>query len=229
MYMHFNKIPSGYKIPVLVYHCVNDIIRGEPQYTIKPADMETHISLLLKSGYTLITFEDLPNIDKIEKPIILTFDDGYADNYDNLFPLLKKYNVRVTISVIYGMLGTDGKMTAAQLREMSDSGLVSIQSHCMSHVPLDSLNESQLEYEIVESKRQITGIIQKEPFLICYPFGIYSSSVIKLAEKYYLLGLSTDNKCWVTGGNNYAIGRHYVDNDLTGQDFLDNVSWFIHN
>ena len=70
---------------------------------------------------------------------------------------------------------------------------------------------------------------QKEPFLICYPFGIYSSSVIKLAEKYYSLGLSTDNKCWVTGGNNYAIGRHYVDNDLTGQDFLENVSWFIHN
>ncbi len=72
--MHYYKIPAGIKVPVLVYHCVNDIVNGEPKYFVKPADMEIHISLLLKSGYTLITFEDLPNIDKIKKPILLTFD-----------------------------------------------------------------------------------------------------------------------------------------------------------
>ena len=68
-----------------------------------------------------------------EKPVILTFDDGYDDNYTELFPLLQKYNAKATIFVIPKAIGTPHKMTAEQIYELSRSGLVSIQSHTYSH------------------------------------------------------------------------------------------------
>ena len=71
----------------------------------------------------------------------LTLDDGYEDNYTNLFPLLKKYQAKATISVVTGSIGQPGILTADQIREMSDSGLVEFASHTVTHPHLTSLDD----------------------------------------------------------------------------------------
>ncbi|MBQ1372083.1 MAG: polysaccharide deacetylase family protein, partial [Oscillospiraceae bacterium] len=123
-----DAVPAGYRIPVLMYHAVSDHLWGEAELFASPAILEEEIQAMLNAGYTPITFEDLDHIQEIEKPVMLTFDDGYDDNYTELFPILQKYNVKATVFVIVNDIGKNHKVTEAQIREMSDSGLVSIQS-----------------------------------------------------------------------------------------------------
>ena len=91
--------------------------------------MEEQLRYLVDNGYEPIWFSDLAELEQYEKPVILTFDDGYDDNYTELLPLLRKYNVKATVFMIADAMGMQHKMTEEQVREMADSGLVSIQSH----------------------------------------------------------------------------------------------------
>ena len=124
-----DAVPEGYRVPILMYHAVSDDCWGIRELFVSPQSMEEQLQFLTENGYTTIWFEDLPNIAQYKKPIILTFDDGYDDNYTELFPLLKKYNAKATIFVIADRMDMEHKMTVEQAKEMSDSGLVSIQSH----------------------------------------------------------------------------------------------------
>lgn len=206
-----DKIIAGRKVPVLMYHCVSDTPWSEnTDLFVRPSELEKQISLLLSKGYTFITFEDLNDLDKISKPVMMTFDDGYDDNYTNLFPILKKYNVKATVFMIYNDLWKKHKLTVPQLQEMSESGLVSIQSHTMTHGYLSNMNAEQLESETGESKLRLARLTHKEPFVLCYPTGYYSSLSLQYTEKYYEYGLIMSGSPWVTGRNSYTIGRYYV-------------------
>jgi len=86
------KIPEGYSVPTLMYHGVSDNMWGMTELFVKPAEMEKQIKYLVENGYTPIWFEDLVHVDQIEKPVILTYDDGYVDNYvDFLESFLEKF------------------------------------------------------------------------------------------------------------------------------------------
>ena len=224
--MKDRPVPRGYRVPVLVYHSVGDVFYNDPVYSMHPADLEEHIVHLKNLGYTYITMDDLPELEQIKKPVIMTFDDGYADNYDNLFPLLKKQEAKAVVSVICGEIGAKGRLTEQQIREMSDSGLVSVQSHTMSHQALDTMSKDQLEYELGESKRRIGWITGKEPAAICYPMGRCSESVILCAKKYYSYGIAGEGTCFVTGRNPYEIKRLFMYRGITAKELGDCISWY---
>ena len=221
------KIPSGYKIPVLVYHSVSEIPFNIPIYSIEPDIMQSHIEILLNSGYNFITFDDLPNIERIKKPILLTYDDGYENNFNYLFPILKKYNVKATISIIFNNIGVSRYLNLQQIQTMQESKLVSFQSHTLSHVDLNTIDESQIEFELSESKSQISKLIKKEPVAIFYPYGNFSANVIKIAEKYYEYGVTVNSNCWTTGNDDYAIGRLFVGRGLPARELLNKLSCWV--
>ena len=89
------------EIPVMMYHRVveKELLNSRYNIFATQALLERQIKSFLADGYQLVTFKDLKN-KAIERPMILTFDDGYLDNYQNLFPLLKKYNVKAVIFVL---------------------------------------------------------------------------------------------------------------------------------
>lgn len=194
-------------IPVLMYHAVADNPWGLKELFVKPSDMEAQIKYLTENGYTTITFEDLPYLDMIEKPVMLTFDDGYDDNYTELFPILQKYNAKATIFVITGSIGTKNMMTEEQIKEMSDSGLVSIQSHTVSHPSMPSVPSDKLKSELANSKTVLTRITGKIPFVLAYPNGEYSDSVIAAMKEYYDYGLKKDGGIYTVGESVYKIDR----------------------
>ena len=218
-----DAIPTGYPVPVLMYHAVSDNLWGISELFVSPARLEEQLKALVEGGYTAITFEDLDRIDEIEKPVLLTFDDGYDDNYTELFPLLKKYNVKATIFMIVNDIGKNHKLTLEQLQEMSDSGLVSIQSHTMSHGYLDEMGESRLHAEHYDSMLALARITGKQPFVLCYPSGRNAGYTREITAQYYEFGLNMGGPCYVTGDAPYRIYRYYISRYIDLETFLRDI------
>jgi len=214
------EIPQGKKIPILMYHAVSDDLWGLPGLFASPSEMEKQLAYLVDNGYDPIWFEDIQNLDQYDKPVIITLDDGYDDNYTELYPLLQKYNVKATIFVIGTGLPEHHKMTHEQIRELADSGLVSIQSHTMSHYDLAPMSEEELRYEMGESKRVITRITGREPFVVCYPTGSYTELTLNVADDFHRFGTRTDENTADTSGNRMLMSRYTVSRETTLEDFI---------
>ena len=204
------EIPEDVDVPVLMYHAVSDNMWGINELFVSPSSMEEQMKYLVDNGYDPIWFEDLAHVEDYDKPVILTFDDGYDDNYTELFPLVQEYGVKVTVFVIGNAPGTNHKMTAEQIKEMSDSGLVSIQSHAYTHDYLDYMGEESLIWELGESQRVIADITGKVPYVICYPTGKYSDLTIEVGERYYLFGLKMNGGLYNTSDHPFRVNRYYI-------------------
>lgn len=205
------EIPEGYSVPTLMYHGVTNDLWGMTDLFVKPESMEELLRYLTENGYTTIWFEDLPHVDEIEKPVILTFDDGYMDNYTELYPILQKYNAKATIFVVTGTIDYNPRsLTSAQIKEMSQSGLVSIQSHTATHPYLKGQGREEQEWELVQSKLDLAAITGKEPTVICYPSGSYDEVTLELAKEHYCMGIDMNGLMYVTGEDPYQVERFYI-------------------
>ena len=205
-----DRIPADVNVPILMYHAVSDDLWGSAELFVSPAEMEKQLAYLQENGYTTITFEDLPRLDEIEKPILLTFDDGYRDNYTELFPLLQKYEAKATVFVITDAIGNDLYLTPEMITEMSESGLVSIQSHTDTHPDLDTLNEEDTRREMLDSQLKLMRITGKQPFVLCYPTGKYSDTTLEVIGDYYAYGLKMNGGIYNTSDDPYRINRVYI-------------------
>ena len=203
-------MPEGKRLPILMYHAVGDEPWGIASLFVRPDDLEEQLIYLKENGYTTITFEDVGRLDEIEKPVMLTFDDGYDDNYTQLLPLLKKHNAKATVFVITGEIGKPYYLTEEQIQEMSASGHISIQSHTVTHPFLSDLNEEQLEDELLGSKKTLARLTGKEPFVICYPTGKSSALSREVCARYYKFGLLMNGGVFTTNGDNFNITRSFV-------------------
>ena len=205
------ELPEDVNVPVLMYHAVSDNMWGIGELFVSPSDMEKQLVYLTENGYDPIWFQDLEHVEDYDKPVILTFDDGYDDNYTELFPLLQKYQVKATVFVIGNAMGNSHKMTEEQVKELSDSGLVTIQSHGYTHHDMDVMGEEELEYELGETWRIITRVTGKIPSVLCYPTGRYSSLTIEVGEKYYNFGLKMNGGLYNTSTNDpFEVNRYYI-------------------
>lgn len=214
-------IPAGVRIPVLMYHAVGDDIWGDEELFVSTADMEAQLAWLVEHGYTPIFLEDLARADQIEKPVLLTFDDGYKNNYEELFPLLQKYNCKVTIFVVTDLVDqADHKMTSEQIKELSDSGLVSIQSHTGSHPHLKQLSAENQREEMRRSKLALLRITGKEPYALCYPYGEYNKDTLNQMAGLYTVATKIGNLDYVTGQDRRTIARWYMKRSTTMEEFI---------
>ena len=197
-------------VPVLMYHAVSDDLWGYWDLFVSPQTIEEELLYLQENGFDTIWFEDLSHIEDYEKPVILTFDDGYDDNYTELFPLLQKYNAKATIFVIPKAIGTPHKMTAEQIYELSRSGLVSIQSHTYSHGNLSTMDEQTLVFEMEESQKYLAALTGQVPYAVCYPEGTRSELSIEVAGRYYDYGLLMNGQLYNTSDDPLRVKRFYV-------------------
>lgn len=217
-------VEEGIDVPILMYHAVSDQCWGIPQLFVSPKKLEEQLQYLQEKGYTTVTFEDFGNLAQIEKPVMLTFDDGYSDNYSELFPILKKYNAKATIFLIYNMLDQlPYYLTREQVLEMDQSGLVSFQCHTMSHPNLDTLNEEQLQYELVQSKLELTRLLKKEMFVVAYPSGKWNEQSIARTKEQYQFGLLSRGGTYETGDDRAKVSRYYVRRSTTLNEFIDMI------
>lgn len=215
------QIPEGYKVPVFMYHGVTDAVWGSAELFVSPSVLEEQLKYLVENGYDPIWFEDLREVDKYDKPVILTFDDGYLDNYTELFPLLQKHNVKATIFVITGWLGGEKYLTPEQVTEMSQSGLVSIQSHTWSHKDMDTLPAEAQREQMSQSKLDILRLTGKEPTVLCYPRGLASNTTLELLPEYYSFGVKMNGSVYYTGNDPRIVTRYYVTRGTSVESFAN--------
>ena len=204
------KPAENVNVPVLMYHAVSDDKWGYWDLFVSPQTIEEELQYLQENGYETIWFEDLSHVEDYEKPVILTFDDGYDDNYTELFPLLQKYSAKATIFVIPKAIGTAHKMTAEQIYELSQSGLVSIQSHTYSHGNLSTMNEETLIFEMEASRNYLAALTGQMPYAVCYPEGTRSELSIEVAGRYYDYGLLMNGQLYNTSDDPLRVKRYYI-------------------
>ena len=184
-----------------------------------PEELEKQLQYLSENGYETIFFEDLSHIEQYEKPVLLTFDDGYDDNAETLLPLLQKYGMKATIFLIAGDVGKPHKLTRAQLAELVQSGLVSIQSHGWSHRNMAALSPLALLWELVRSQSAIFTLTGRFPVALSYPNGNSSARTRKIASWFYTYGVRTCAGVYETGSDPLLIERITVSRDTTLDEF----------
>lgn len=182
-------------IPALMYHSISDPPPGWPaDLCVKPEVFEEHLRFLKEQGYNVVTARQamvlLKSGQNVMNTVMLTFDDGYEDNYTQAFPLLKKYGFRGNFFVIGKDIGktvnSNGVikyMSFAQLKEMQLQGM-EIGSHTMSHDPLAVIKPNYLPWEIYQPLNLFYENMGFWIAGIAFPNGSYNASVVAEIRKY---------------------------------------------
>ena len=218
-------------VPVLLYHHVADDYAEEDSIvTITPQRFEEHLQALLAAGYTPVSFSEYYKGQLPEKPIIITFDDGYESNYLYAYPLLQKYGVKAAIFAVVSTVGENpnGKphFTWEQAREMEQSGLVQIESHTLSHAGLTACDPVQLQRELRYSKYLLDTNLNKNCTVLAYPYGYYTDEIsAAAAQAGYTIQCRVGNK----GANPAAydggvLTRITTFGSWTGEELLWRIS-----
>lgn len=172
-----------------MYHEVSGDIRNTnkthkiaPFYDIPVTMFESQLQLLAENGYKSLLFEDVSNLKSDGKYIILTFDDGLKGNYRYALPVLRRYGFRATIFIAVDRIGSERFMSWSELGELKNQG-ISIQSHTMTHRPLQTLNEKEIYNELYLSKKTIEKVLHTKVLAVSFPHGSYNQEIITIARQ----------------------------------------------
>lgn len=193
--MTLNAVPdrtskvSEKKVPILMYHEISSYAHDNrvphhltPIYDLSVSIFEKQVKALAENGFHTVTLRESCNIDPGKKNIVLTFDDGLIGNFLYALPILKKYKLRAVFFVMVDAIGTEKYMNWAQLRDLLADGM-EVQSHTLSHRPLQTLSAEETYREIRGSKEKIEHELQTEVTALSFPHGSFNEAVIKIAAE----------------------------------------------
>ena len=220
---------NGTKVLVLNYHKVDNM---NISLSVLPEDFDRQMRYLSDHGYHTITPDDLYDSlegqkELPENPVLITFDDGYRDTYDNAYPILRKYGFKATIFVITSFLGTQPNyITWDQAREMDANG-ISIQSHTVDHKSMTDLTDDQLRYELVESKKKAEQELGHPVEFMAYPTGTYNLHIAQMVkEAGYKAAFTIKYGNVDKASNIYALERVPVfHTEDTNKSFLERIRY----
>jgi peptidoglycan/xylan/chitin deacetylase (PgdA/CDA1 family) len=184
-------------VPILMYHAVaENPSAATRRLSVSPRALDEQIAFLVDRGFTGMTFSDLADAFEAgkalpERPVVLTFDDGYADFASAAWPILRRYDFPATVFVTSGWIADAGPNAAgapldkmlncAQVRELAAAG-IEIGAHSHSHPELDQLADDTLCGELRVGRALLEDCIGAPVRALAYPFG-YSSPRVRLAAR----------------------------------------------
>lgn len=191
---------------ILVYHTIS--VQPQPleaNIDVSPKRFESHLKWLAKRREKVTTLENLLDVPESDRRIAITFDDGFKDNLTVALPLLEKYDLPMTIFVATDFIGKKDFLTKSELKTLADHPLVTVGSHGLSHRHFPELEREEARFELMESKRILEDITQKEIDLLAWSFGDCNEELEKMsAEAGYRAAWSVWN------GNNTEHSRWRV-------------------
>jgi peptidoglycan/xylan/chitin deacetylase (PgdA/CDA1 family) len=218
------------RVPILMYHYISvpptdaDIYRTD--LSVTPENFREQMTYLAENGYTPIDLYQLSaavtsQIELPEKPVVLTFDDGYLDNYENAFPILQELGFVGTFFVITDLAdqGADGYANWEQLEEMAAAGM-RIESHTKNHPDLTTLGRDGIIFQVLGSQETIAAHIGYTPRFLCYPGGRYDEETMQILAELDLWGATTtQGGTWHHFGDRYEWSRQRMRNSTTMEQF----------
>ena len=194
-------LPDEAEVPILMYHYVSDLPSDADAYrrdlSVSPEAFEAQLHYLDEAGYHPIALMDLylhltEGYPLPEKPVILTFDDGYRDAYEVVFPKLLDHGFPGTFFVLAtpAHYESEAYLTWSQMKEMSDAGM-DIQAHGRDHLDLRGRSYNFLVYQILGIREAIEFHTGRVPRFYCYPSGRWDADVIKVLQSAGYFGAVT--------------------------------------
>ena len=225
------------RIPILCYHNLNRTTPGSMNMT--PDKFESQIKWIKDNGYTIIPLKEaveylLSKRDSLpDKSVVITADDGWQSVYQYMYPIVKKYNIPVTL-FIYPQTISTGKnaMTWEELKELQATGLFDIQGHTYSHANFKhekknrsaATFEKTVKRELVDSKKILEDKLGIKVTLLAWPFGIYNAYLEEAAANAgYEMAFTIDARAAMRKDRPMAQPRFMIIDALSTKTFTNIV------
>lgn len=220
--------PISKRVPILMYHSISRYATGRfKRFTVSPSSFADQVAYMQRNDYTSLTVtqfvhacaqgETLP-----ERPVILTFDDGFADFYDEALPVLKRHRFVATVYVTSGFVNGTSRwlrregetaramLTWDQLKEVIACGN-ECGAHSHSHPQLDTLSPQAAKMEIIQSKLLLEHHLGQQVASFAYPFGYYNANVKQqVKEAGYTSACAVRHALSDVTGDPFALARLMV-------------------
>ncbi|MVB10261.1 Polysaccharide deacetylase [Caprobacter fermentans] len=245
----------GIPLPIIMYHSILRESRRQGNYTVSPDTLESDLAWLKKNGYQTVVVQDLLDYVKRqvplpEKPVMITFDDGFYNNYYYAYPIAKKYQAKIIISPVgyYTDLYTGGDadhanysyLTWGEIDEMMRSGLVEFQNHSYNlhstqkrYGALKLKKESASDYQSVlkqdleKMQREMKENTGYTPAAFVYPFGAVSKESIPVLHE---IGFQASMNCmkkmnYITRDPDclFGLGRYIRPTGISSDSFFRKI------
>lgn len=201
--MKFEKIfkKNNLNMPrILMYHGV-EMHYVSNKWDVRKDQFYQHIEFLHQNSWNFCFLDELEDKikSKISKLVVITFDDGYQNNYTNAFEILQKFNAKATIYLCKN-IDNSTLLNKDQINIMLNSGLVKFGCHTLNHSNLKKLSQNRktrslIQDELLKSKNHILDITGQEPTSFAYPYGKHNFYIRRQVKKAgFKFALSTKNK-----------------------------------
>lgn len=173
--------PAAATVPILMYHyiraCTDPADTGCPSLSVTPEQFALQLLWLKNHGYVTVNPDYLVQpYAAAGKPVIITFDDGYQDVFDNAVAQLLHNGFRATFYLIVDKIGQPGYLSWSEVEVIDRLGM-NIGSHTLTHADLRAVDERRLHDEIVESEVRLEQRLGHAVSDFCYPYGGYTQQV----------------------------------------------------
>lgn len=220
---------SPLRVPVLMYHEVADSSATDSPLAVSPNVFADHVAYLHDAGFATITAGELAAIvaggagDLPERPVVLTFDDGYGDFYTQALPLLKRNGFNATLFQTTGWVGKEDEakrmMNWRELAEAEQAG-IEIGAHTCTHPQLDQLPESTMREEIYVSKSLLEDNLGLKVPGLAYPYGYSNAKVRQVAKDLgYEYAYAVGNALTTAGAGTFTLPRLTVRQSTSMEEF----------
>ncbi|WP_407307926.1 polysaccharide deacetylase family protein [Desulfosporosinus sp. SB140] len=219
------KAPSP-PVPVLYYHSV--MREDNNEIRMPPEQFEGQMAYLQSQGYHSISlyqlYESLYHEGTLPaKPFVITFDDGYADNYLTAFPILKKYGFVATIFMVSSFVNGKGFLTWPELKELSENGW-DIEDHTLSHPYLTTLNRVSVLKELKTSKEALEKGLGHSVDFFAYPYGDYNDEIVGVVKNTGYVMAFTTLRGWADSKTDtWHVHRVYCYANMGLNEFIHRI------
>ena len=220
------KVPDG--VSVLMYHMIGSDKNNSAVMTAE--NLRRQLNYLKNNGYHPITLDELyayvtQGAPLPDKPVCLTFDDGYADSYTIVYPMMKEFHYPWTLFIITGQVGQQNRVTWDQLREMAASHTMTIASHTYSHPKLHEISYAQKKEEIQKAQADIKRELGWDNVWFCYPYGSYDQETEDILKSAGIkMAVTSDGGRVRTGNRPYELKRIWIGNEVTNDRLKERLT-----
>ena len=211
---------------LIMYHEVNPD-QSESGLNIHPEHFDRQIGQLVKKGYRFLTVSELAaeieaGATRFYKTALITFDDGFDNNYTHAFPILKKHAAKATIYLSPDYQGIPF-LKNSQIQEMANSGLIEFGAHTLHHVNLTKTDAKMAEQEICRSKEKVRELSGQPCLSFAYPYGRYAEEHIDMLKQAGFTSAVTTRKTPYCPD----VASLYKLPRLTGDGRMNRLQWNI--
>jgi peptidoglycan/xylan/chitin deacetylase (PgdA/CDA1 family) len=219
-------------VPILMYHYIRVVDQSRDplgyQLSIPPETFARQLDWLALQGYTPIRMDMAVRCLNgaagcPERPIALTFDDGYIDAYTDVLPMLQERDFVATFYIVGSFVGREGYMDWEHLSALRDAGM-EIGAHSISHVDLTAVGQAQAYSEISDSRQMLMEELGITVTSFCYPAGRFNPVIRALVQRAGFTNALTTIEGW-DYSDHYTLPRLRIDGRMTPADF----SWQVQN